>query len=188
MHYGSVQTELGELLRRYHDTGDESAIEEIVRRTRPRLLRIAARIGAAQDAEDAVQSAYLALARKRGETFDAPVLPWLVTTVVRIAYRRKALASREQHLADRLARDRSDNASPLSSSRNATPASTGRGSPSSATASCITVVRAMRFAATSISSRPRCCATSRFAAGRSTCGRSIARCASATSHWTRSTI
>ncbi len=97
---------LGDLLRRYHNVGDESAIDELVRRTRPRLLRVARRIGSPQDAEDTVQSAYLALARKRGEPFDAPVLGWLITAVVRIAYRRKALEARQHDLSLRLSTER----------------------------------------------------------------------------------
>ena len=62
--------DLGALVRRYHETGDESAIEELVRRTRPQLLRVARRIGSPQDAEDSVQSAYLSLARKGATPFD----------------------------------------------------------------------------------------------------------------------
>ena len=98
--------DLGPLLRRYHDVGDETAIGELVRRTRPRLLRVARRIGSPQDAEDSVQSAYLALARKRGEPFDAPVLGWLITAVVRIAYRRKAIEKRQHDLVSSLSTER----------------------------------------------------------------------------------
>ncbi|NUN53411.1 MAG: hypothetical protein HUU06_11580, partial [Planctomycetaceae bacterium] len=60
-------------------------MEEVVARTRPRLLAAARRIGRPQDAEDSVQSAYLSLVRKRGEPLEAPVLPWLLTAVIRIA-------------------------------------------------------------------------------------------------------
>jgi RNA polymerase sigma factor (sigma-70 family) len=86
--------------------GDEEALDLVVRETRLRLLAAARRIGAPQDAEDAVQAAYLSLVRKRGEDLGAPVFPWLLTAVVRIAYRRKALLRREDALARRLARPR----------------------------------------------------------------------------------
>ncbi len=97
---------LDRLLRRYLIDGSEEAMEGIVRRTRPRLLAVARRIGAPQDAEDSVQSAYVSLVRLRGRPLEAPVLAWLVTAVVRIAYRRKALSRREEQLAERLARPR----------------------------------------------------------------------------------
>jgi RNA polymerase sigma factor (sigma-70 family) len=95
---------LEEPVRRYLLTGDEGALDLVVRETRLRLLAAAGRIGDAQDAEDAVQSAYLSLVRKRGTALGAPVFPWLLTAVIRIAYRRKALARREEALARRLAR------------------------------------------------------------------------------------
>ena len=95
---------LQEVLDRYLVTGDEEALERVVRETRPRLLAAARRIGAPQDAEDAVQSAYLSLVRKRGAPLRAPVFPWLLTAVVRIAYRRKAVGRRQDDLARRLAR------------------------------------------------------------------------------------
>jgi RNA polymerase sigma-70 factor (ECF subfamily) len=78
----------------------------VVAETRPRLLAAARRIGAPQDAEDAVQAAYLSLVRHRGAPLDAPVMPWLLTAVVRGAYRRKAVLRRELALAERLARPR----------------------------------------------------------------------------------
>jgi RNA polymerase sigma-70 factor (ECF subfamily) len=91
-------------LQRYLADGDEEAMEEIVRRTRPVLLRIALRIGSTSDSEDAVQSAYFSLLRKRGESLDIPVLPWLKTTVIRIAYRQKAVQQRQHEIARRLSR------------------------------------------------------------------------------------
>ena len=78
MHYGGVGEPLRVLLRQYVEVGRHTAMEEIVARTRARLLSVARRIGAAQDAEDAVQAAYLSLVRKR-EWDDAPILPWLIT-------------------------------------------------------------------------------------------------------------
>lgn len=90
-------------LDRYLLTGDEEALELVVRETRPRLVAAARRIGASQDAEDAVQSAYLSLVRHRGGRLDAPVFPWLLTAVIRIAYRRKAMQRREEGIARALA-------------------------------------------------------------------------------------
>lgn len=91
------------MLSRYLLTGDESAVETVVEATRPRLLGIARRIAGEHDAEDAVQTAYLSLVRRRGAPLDAPVVPWLVTAVVRNAYRRRAITRRFAALADRLA-------------------------------------------------------------------------------------
>jgi RNA polymerase sigma factor (sigma-70 family) len=95
---------LEEPVRRFLLTGDEEALDHVVRETRLRLLAAASRIGAPQDAEDSVQTAYLSLVRKRGEALGAPVFPWLLTAVIRTAYRRKAQARREEDLARRLAR------------------------------------------------------------------------------------
>ena len=81
-------------------------MESVVRRTRGRLLSISRRIGAPQDAEDTVQAAYHALLRHGAFREPVTVEAWLTTAVVRIAYRRKALAQQESHLAERLARDR----------------------------------------------------------------------------------
>jgi len=95
---------LEHLVARYLGEGDEEAAEEVVRRTRPKLLAVARRIGSPQDAEDAVHTAYLSLVHKRGGALDAPVLPWLVTAVVRIAYRHKAREQRRAELSRRLAK------------------------------------------------------------------------------------
>ncbi|MDJ0521753.1 MAG: sigma-70 family RNA polymerase sigma factor [Planctomycetota bacterium] len=92
------------LVRRYLLSGDEEAMDRLVDRTRPKLLAVARRIGAPQDAEDAVQGAYMALVRKRGSDLEAPVMPWLLTTVIRLAYRRKAKHARQRELASRLSR------------------------------------------------------------------------------------
>ena len=89
-------------LARYLVQGDETGMEEVVARTRPRLLAAASRIGSPSDADDAVQAAYLSLVRRRGAPLDAPVLPWLLTATIRCAYRKKALARRETALAQRL--------------------------------------------------------------------------------------
>ncbi len=82
-------------------------MERLVAGTRPKLLAVARRIGAPQDAEDSVQAAYHALLG-RSEVPAAPIFPWLLTAVVRIAYRRKALARREVEIAKRLARPRGE--------------------------------------------------------------------------------
>jgi len=109
MHYGGVERvdALRPLLVRFRKDRDASSMEELVRRTRTKLLRIARRIGDPQDAEDSVQAAYHALLG-RPELPDAPILPWLIRTVIRIAYRRKALAARQASIADHLARPQPD--------------------------------------------------------------------------------
>src|SRR6185369_10488566 len=92
-------------LTRFLRDGDDAAMAEIVRETRPRLLAVARRIGDGQDAEDAVQSAYLSLVRRRGGTLDVPLFPWLMTATLRIAYRHKAIRRREERLAGLLSRE-----------------------------------------------------------------------------------
>jgi len=49
-----------------------------------------------------VQAAYHSLLRRGADLGGAPVIGWLVTAVVRIAYRRKATQSRQRELARRL--------------------------------------------------------------------------------------
>jgi RNA polymerase sigma-70 factor (ECF subfamily) len=106
MHYGGVD-DLAGLMARFARDGDATAMETLVARTRPALLAVARRIGAPQDADDTVQTAYLSLVRRVPRAPDHP-FAWLVTTVVRIAYRRKALARREDRLAASLARPAED--------------------------------------------------------------------------------
>ena len=105
-HYNSVvgAPSLESLFRRYADSRDEGAARELVARTRPRLLAIARRIGDPSDAEDSVQTAYLSLLHKREGEFGAPVLAWLVTATVRIAYRAKASRQRMTEVVCRLDR------------------------------------------------------------------------------------
>ncbi len=79
-------------------------MEALVARTRPRLLKVARRIGQAQDAEDSVQAAYHALLRKGDLSDGSDVVAWLITTTVRIAYRRKAVAMRHISAAEQLSR------------------------------------------------------------------------------------
>ena len=83
--------------------GRDAAVAEIVAMTRPRLLAAANRIGAVQDSEDAVQEAYLSLLRRLERPGDFRILPWLLTAVVRISYRQKAVAQRQFLVAKRLA-------------------------------------------------------------------------------------
>ena len=94
---------LDDLLRRFVEEADESAMEEFVRRTRPRLLGAARGIGHPQDAEDAVQTAYHALLRRGPAPLEAPAIAWLLTAVIRIAYRRKAESARRPDLVRLLA-------------------------------------------------------------------------------------
>ena len=109
VHYGCVEPVrddcLRPLLKRFRRDGDASAMEELVSRTRRKLFGVAGRIGARQDADDSVQAAYHALLARQ-QLPDAPLLPWLLTTVIRIAYRRKATAQRELRIAEQLARPR----------------------------------------------------------------------------------
>jgi RNA polymerase sigma factor (sigma-70 family) len=102
--YAAERDTLKRNLDRYLLSGDEEAMEVIVDRTRPALLRVARGIGAPQDAEDAVQSAYFSLLRKQGQRLDIPVLPWLKTAVIRIAYRQKAKQQKQHDIARRLSR------------------------------------------------------------------------------------
>ena len=104
-HYNGVvgTKSLESLFSRYATTGDEAASRELVARTRSRLLAAARRIGNAADAEDSVQTAYLSLLHKRDEAFEAPILPWLMTATVRIAYRAKAKRERLLVIAGQLA-------------------------------------------------------------------------------------
>ena len=90
---------LGALWRRYLLSGDEDSMDEVVRRTRRRLLAVARRIGDPADAEDVVQSAYLSLLRRGDAVADVPVLPWLLTASIRLAYRRKAQKRRDADVA-----------------------------------------------------------------------------------------
>lgn len=95
---------LEDLFDRYLRERDERTMEELVRRTRPRLLGIARRIAGPDEADDCAQTAYLSLIHKRPGEMDAPVLPWLVTAVVRIAYGRRAKREKLARVAERLAR------------------------------------------------------------------------------------
>ncbi len=104
MYYSGVER-LEQLVDRYLVHGDEAAIGTVVRLTRGRLLRAARRIAAA-DAEDCVQTAYLSLVHKRGAALAAPVWPWLITAVVRTAYRYRAQGARRAEIARQLARPR----------------------------------------------------------------------------------
>lgn len=108
---------LDELVARYLGDGDEEAAEEVVRLTRRKLLAVARRIGSPQDAEDAVHTAYLSLHHKRGGALDAPIMPWLVTAVVRIAYRHKAREKRQAEICRRLAKAPSAISPPASAAR-----------------------------------------------------------------------
>ena len=93
---------LRELLDRFRD-GSEEAFEDLVSRTEPRLLRAARRIiKSDQDGEDCVQTAYYSLLRKERFPDGVPVQAWLMTAVVRIAYREVARRKRHVTLVDEL--------------------------------------------------------------------------------------
>ncbi len=113
LHGNRRRDRLEEALLRYLRTGDSQAWSAIVQVTRPRLLVAARRIGRPQDAEDAVQEAYLSLVRNGRTAEGIPVFPWLLTATVRIAYRQKAVLAREDRLAALLARDPPRDGGPL---------------------------------------------------------------------------
>ena len=98
-----VVRDLAELLSAYVEHGDEDAMEELVTRTRPRLLHAVHHIADSGEAEDAVQAAYVALLRARP---NGSVGAWLFTTTVRIGYRRKAKRRREEAIARQLGMER----------------------------------------------------------------------------------
>ena len=108
VHHGCVETDaLGALLRQYLDCGREGAMDELVSRTRPRLLAVARRIGAPQDAEDAAQEALVkvfAQASRFDPERDAlawavEIAAWEVRTVLRRRGRRREEAGHEERLA-----------------------------------------------------------------------------------------
>jgi len=83
------------LLGAYFREGDAQAFGRLMQLTQPRLLTIARRILKSGEAEDAVQTVYYAL-MQRGQGLDGtPVEGWLVTAVVRTAYRLKARHQRD---------------------------------------------------------------------------------------------
>ena len=93
------------LLGRFLADGDEGAMEELVSRTRPRLLATARRIAGSDEAEDVVQTAFHSLLRK-GAVPEGRLAAWLTTAAVRIAYRHRAKRLRQHELATRLAHAR----------------------------------------------------------------------------------
>ena len=108
---------LDALLREFMARGEASRMDEIVRLTRRRLLAAARKIGSAQDAEDAAQAAYYSLLRRCRGSLDAPVFAWLLTAVVRIAYRQKAVARKLTHLAVQLDRPSTETDPPAGAAR-----------------------------------------------------------------------
>ena len=77
----------GELLSRYHQTRDEAAFAEIVRRNGPLVLRVCRSIlGEATAAEDAFQAAFLVLSRKAARlSRPGSLAGWLHATASRVA-------------------------------------------------------------------------------------------------------
>jgi len=101
----AVDDRSAELLRRFLETGDEVAIEALVADVRPQLACAARRVVGDGEADDVLQTAFHALLRRGAVPADAPVVAWLHTAVVRIAYRRRAARRREHEIARRLARE-----------------------------------------------------------------------------------
>src|SRR5262245_34919058 len=76
-----------ELLRRFADSGDQSAFETLVRRHSALVLSVCRRsLANIQDAEDACQATFLILARKaRGNRWQPSIVNWLFATARRVS-------------------------------------------------------------------------------------------------------
>jgi RNA polymerase sigma factor (sigma-70 family) len=100
-------TENAELIERAQ-RGDVVAYEELVRRYQSAALRVAGLIlVGGQDAEDAVQDAFVKAYRALGRfRTDSPFGPWLFRIVANEARNRRRAAGRRAGLALRLAEDR----------------------------------------------------------------------------------
>lgn len=90
-----------DLIRRARDQ-DHEAFSTLVRRYSPLAYRTAVLVGGANDADDAVQDAFLRAygALDRFE-LGAPFRPWLLTIVVNCTHSRSRSAWRQLRLADR---------------------------------------------------------------------------------------
>ena len=86
-----------ELLERFADRGDEAAFAALVRRHGPMVRGICRRVlRHTQDAEDACQAAFLALARKADSVRHREALGgWLYRVTHRIALRVRGAATRQ---------------------------------------------------------------------------------------------
>src|SRR5262245_17668985 len=91
-----TRTDDGELLRRFLGGKGDDAFAELVSRHGSMVFGVCLRrLGQTQDAEDAFQAVFLALARQASELVDRPsVGPWLFTVARRVA--AKALRSRRR--------------------------------------------------------------------------------------------
>jgi RNA polymerase sigma factor (sigma-70 family) len=102
-----------DLLARYRDSGDAAALDLLVRRHGPMVLRVARRVLAnAHDVDDVFQATFLVLARRarsirKGESLAS----WLHGVAYRLALKVRAMAARRQAI-ERRARPR-ETADPL---------------------------------------------------------------------------
>jgi RNA polymerase sigma factor (sigma-70 family) len=91
-----------ELLRRYCESRDEAAFELLVRRHGPMVLGLCRRVlGREQDAEDAFQASFLALACKAASIGrQEAVASWLHRVALRVALRARAARARQTPVAE----------------------------------------------------------------------------------------
>jgi DNA-directed RNA polymerase specialized sigma24 family protein len=86
----------GELLERYRTRGDEAAFASLVVRHGGMVMHLCRRtLSTAEDAEDAFQATFLALARKaRSMRAEPSVTGWLFTVGYRAAQKARVVAAR----------------------------------------------------------------------------------------------
>lgn len=98
----TMSTSLEGLYQHFLATGDEAALDQLLRRSAPTLRRLATRLGAnAEDAEDLVQETIVS-AIQNAERFDPtrPLLPWLKGILTfRAARLARDEARRRRHYA-----------------------------------------------------------------------------------------
>jgi RNA polymerase sigma factor (sigma-70 family) len=93
------------LLARYRDSGDASALDALVRRHGPMVVRVARRVLAnTHDADDVFQATFLVLARRaRSIRNGASLASWLHGVAYRLALKVRAATARRQVIERRVA-------------------------------------------------------------------------------------